>query len=1186
MAFVLALALLLPMLMVQGEAVSAYGMTTSDKVNIRPSIGTSDYIDRLPNGWVAKILEKEVRGSVTWYKVETVTPTFPDRKAQVGYIHGSYFRPFTAAEEASWLVSKPQIYGGSAPVVTSPGTTVTDPPSSGWVTEPPSWQAPSGYVKVVKANTNLREQPEGKILGRIPKDKILPYYGDPVIRGAYQWQYVYFEGLNDYGYIRSDCYAYTTQTGDTAPKPTPADAPTRPVLGYITITLSGTNLRTEPRDSSRIITRLDKGKVYPYYTTDSTWVAGYQWQPIYVAEVNQIGFIRSDCYTYSDDKGTPTSAPDSMNNPVPSGGQDALTTSENTRLMETPGGAIRTTLGLHTLVKDASFIMSGTGAPHYSVKYGSMTGYIHQSQIRLLTPAESRNWQLYGILPPDLQPGVTSPPVTGEGGMLRITLPGTNLRKTPGGLSLWKFDVGTLLPFSGSPTYHMGYYWAKVTDSRSGHTGYVRSDCYEIVEGGGTPVVTQPPLPTDPVTGTQGRVKLTLGGVNLRQTPGGTAIASMPKGLELPYYSAPTYHMGYYWVYVYHQPTNQYGYVRSDCYEIISALPGPGITSAPTDPPTPGVPASGYLKLIKGGVNLRNAPAGNTVAQLDRDLELAYFNVTVTSGYTWYQVDSPKGRGWVRSDVIQLITEPGGGDAPVPTTPPDSSTIGYVITIKSAINLRQAPASSRILGRVDKNLVFALTAPVANASGYNWYQVNSNGTIGYLRGDCVRQLTAAEVADYLAGTMPGTTPPPGGGTDAAGYVITTMTSVNVRESPSLDARTLGQTTTTGAVFPYESTVTAGGRTWFKIRYQGGTGYLLGSTARMMTVKEYQDWLATQPTLPPIVPTPTPNPADLSSTAVTVMAKVLLRQTPAGKTLTTIYRQGTVVALQGATQQTGSYTWYSVRAVGVNGWIRGDMLRILTKEEEKAYNQTGDPNAPPAASYRRLEIGSTGEDVRRLQQELSRLGYLRGSYVSGTYDAATRTAVMEYQRAVGLFVDGIAGNDTQHKLYNTVPDDTYNPGTGGTINPTIYPMEKVDWYSGDISTFWGKGETAVLTDVKTRLSFRVKRWSGGYHADVEPLTAEDTNVMCRVYGVSNAQQILEKNLYQRRPVWITLKGRSFAASIYGVPHNYPEGDTIPNNNFNGQFCVHFVNSKLHTSGNVDRDHQRAINEAYNAAPSRK
>ncbi len=61
----------------------------------------------------------------------------------------------------------------------------------------------------------------------------------------------------------------------------------------------------------------------------------------------------------------------------------------------------------------------------------------------------------------------------------------------------------TLLPFSGSPTYHMGYYWAKGDRQPQRHTGYVRSDCYEIVEGGGTPVVTQPPWPTDPVTGTQ-----------------------------------------------------------------------------------------------------------------------------------------------------------------------------------------------------------------------------------------------------------------------------------------------------------------------------------------------------------------------------------------------------------------------------------------------------------------------------------------------------------------------------------------------------------------------------------------------------------------------------------------------------------------------------------------------------------
>ena len=94
-------------------------------------------------------------------------------------------------------------------------------------------------------------------------------------------------------------------------------------------------------------------------------------------------------------------------------------------------------------------------------------------------------------------------------------------------------------------------------------------------------------------------------------------------------------------------------------------------------------------------------------------------------------------------------------------------------------------------------------------------------------------------------------------------------------------------------------------------------------------------------------------------------------------------------------------------------------------------------------------------------------------------------------------------------------------------------------------------------------------------------------MCRIYGVSNAQQIADKNLWDRRPFWVTVAGHSFAASVYGIPHNYPAGDTIANNDFNGQFCVHFVGSTTHTSPNTpDSEHQKAIQEAYDKAPSKK
>ena len=99
--------------------------------------------------------------------------------------------------------------------------------------------------------------------------------------------------------------------------------------------------------------------------------------------------------------------------------------------------------------------------------------------------------------------------------------------------------------------------------------------------------------------------------------------------------------------------------------------------------------------------------------------------------------------------------------------------------------------------------------------------------------------------------------------------------------------------------------------------------------------------------------------------------------------------------------------------------------------------------------------------------------------------------------------------------------------------------------------------------------------------VEPLTAADTAIMCRIYGVETSQDIAEQNLYQRRPLWVTISGRTLAASMYGVPHN-PGGDTLPDNDYTGQFCVHFVDSRKHNTNEVDKDHQAAINYAYNWA----
>ena len=62
------------------------------------------------------------------------------------------------------------------------------------------------------------------------------------------------------------------------------------------------------------------------------------------------------------------------------------------------------------------------------------------------------------------------------------------------------------------------------------------------------------------------------------------------------------------------------------------------------------------------------------------------------------------------------------------------------------------------------------------------------------------------------------------------------------------------------------------------------------------------------------------------------------------------------------------------------------------------------------------MGSTGSEVRRLQQKLKDLGYLSGS-VDGSFGVATQAAVIAFQKNNNLTADGKAGTATQSKLYS-------------------------------------------------------------------------------------------------------------------------------------------------------------------------
>ena len=98
--------------------------------------------------------------------------------------------------------------------------------------------------------------------------------------------------------------------------------------------------------------------------------------------------------------------------------------------------------------------------------------------------------------------------------------------------------------------------------------------------------------------------------------------------------------------------------------------------------------------------------------------------------------------------------------------------------------------------------------------------------------------------------------------------------------------------------------------------------------------------------------------------------------------------------------------------------------------------------------------------------------------------------------------------------------------------------------------------------------------GGYdHADVEPLTAYDTQQMYRIYNYTWS--------WTRRAVYVTIDGITLAASINGMPH---PSDYLVGNNMDGHTCIHFLNSKTHGSQKVDADHQAAVQKALHTDPS--
>ncbi len=861
----------------------------------------------------------------------------------------------------------------------------------------------------------------------------------------------------------------------------------------------------------------------------------------------------------------------------------------------TPGGKVIRKLENGTMVELLEIPQFLTEDYWFKIKQNGDTGYIQGQLITILTKAEADAYKNQATPTP-------TPAPAGDTvyGYVRLKDDGINLREQPAGSIITRIDGKPVMSYLKQPTVKSGVTWYYV--KLNGIGGYVHGSYVILCDANGN---TLPPAVT-PTTGpTQtpapetviGYIKLIDDGINLRDAAGGKVIGRIEGRPVLSYLKTPEVKSGVTWYYV--KVNNLGGYVHGG-YAVKTDAAGntlpPNVTATPAVTPTPTPTGSqnntaGYIKLTTDNVKLRKTPNGTTLCQVSLGQILPLTAQPTQSGsYNWYPVQNTDGqKGYIRGDMASRCDQNGVTVPPAATPTPPASTAGYAMVTKQSVNLRKSIGGETIRS-LDKDTVWPMVSAAVKNGSYTWFPVDVNGVKGFLRSDASYQLAPFQVEAYLRGeALPTPTPTPTPTPGPSKYLITTVDKVNLRASASKDANS-PYNVALGTVVTFTSSSTVGGSLWYKITYQNTTLWVLGSCVKVMNTAEYAAWLAGQPTpTPSPTPTPTPREEDLSDMAETKSENVLVRASgsSSAKQVEKIYDKGVIVTLTGSKNTSDGYNWRSVKLKsGVTGYIREDLLRIYTKAEKKAYEDAQNPPSPtpgsglPEATYDTLRKGSTGDAVKALQTKLKEKGFYTGS-ISGTYGTDTVDAVKAFQKSKGLLVDGIAGSNTQHALFGTVP-----PGSNdGELTNTIYPVEKIDWFSGNINTLFARGMNVKVTDVKSGITFWVHRWAGGSHADVEPLTAADTRRMCRIYGVNKASEITESKYYQRHPLWVTIGTRTFAASMYGPPHN-PAGDTIKNNDYTGQFCIHFTNSKTHTGGRVDPDHQEAIQYAYDHAPQRK
>jgi len=436
-----------------------------------------------------------------------------------------------------------------------------------------------------------------------------------------------------------------------------------------------------------------------------------------------------------------------------------------------------------------------------------------------------------------------------------------------------------------------------------------------------------------------------------------------------------------------------------------------------------------------------------------------------------------------------------------------------------------------------------------------WSRVQVGGSTGYIRSDFLKFPVGSSAATFK-----------------------TTDGVNLRATASTNSEVL-KTVVKGTNVEVQEHDPAG---WSKVSINGTSGYIRS------------DFLTRGGTGAPVAASASSTQA-IATLRTTGTVNIRSESNTDSNILKTLVANSSVEVLENL-----SNGWSKVRHSGTNGFIRSDLISSSSSSQATSTRWTTDSvnlRSGGSTSNSVIKTIASGASVEVLENQSNGWskvrhndtdGFIKTEFLSNTSSAQVIATLKTVTGGVRLR----SGPSTTHNIIkslsvNTSVDILENQsngwsrvrhnGTEGFIRSDLLgsgarPIELIDWETA--KKLIPKGTNLRVVDVRTGISYNIKAFSLGNHADVDTATQADTDAKRSTRGGVWA--------WAPRPVWVTVGERTFAASINGMPH---AGSSVSGNGLNGHFCLHFRGSTSHgsTSASYVRNMQNAITEAWEARP---